>query len=80
MKKCSDDEVNQSKTWGIETVFLQSRKLFDDIDVIGIKGKQLDLCKGNMIFCHVDCLCLQEKRVKPEVFCDFIAWRPPQQS
>ena len=28
----------------------------------GIEGKQLDLCKGNIIqFCHVDCFCLQEE-------------------
>ena len=35
-----------------------------------IEGKQLNLCKGNIIFCHVDCFCLQEKRkMKPDVFC-----------
>ena len=26
-----------------------------------IEGKQLDLCQGNIIFCHVDCFCLQEE-------------------
>ena len=36
-----------------------------------IEGKQLNLCKGNIIFCHVDCFCLQGKKtkMKPEVFC-----------
>ena len=36
-----------------------------------IEGKQLDLCKRNIIFCHVDCFCLQERKkrkMKPEVF------------
>ena len=27
-----------------------------------IEGKQLDLCKRNTIFCHVDCFCLQERK------------------
>ena len=27
-----------------------------------IGGKQLDLCKGNVIFCRVDCFCLQERK------------------
>ena len=26
-----------------------------------IEGKQLNLCKCNIIFCHVDSFCLQEK-------------------
>ena len=35
-----------------------------------IEGKQLNLCKGNIIFCHVDCFCIQgERKMKPEVFC-----------
>ena len=25
-----------------------------------IEGKQLNLCRGYVIFCHIDCLCLQE--------------------
>ena len=36
-----------------------------------IEGKQLDVCKCNIIFCHVDCFCLQERkklRMNPEVF------------
>ena len=34
-------------------------------------GKLLDLCKGNIIFCHVDCFCLQEEMEdEGEVFCD----------
>ena len=34
-----------------------------------IEGKQLDLCRGNIIFCHVDFFCLQGKRkMKREVF------------
>ena len=40
------------------------------LDVDSIEGKQLDLCKSNIIFSDVDCFCLQEKRkMKPEVFC-----------
>ena len=33
-----------------------------------IEGKQLDLCKRNIIFCHVDCFCLQERKMTLEVF------------
>ena len=36
-----------------------------------IEGKQLNLCRGNIIFCYVDCFCLQErekKKMKPVVF------------
>ena len=36
-----------------------------------IEGKQLILCRGNIIFCHVDSGCLQKKRkMKREVFSD----------
>ena len=36
-----------------------------------IEGNQLSLCKDNVIFCHVDCFCLQgnKRKIKPEVFC-----------
>ena len=36
-----------------------------------LRGKQLDLWKGNIIFCHVDCFCLQEKKEdeKRSIFC-----------
>ena len=45
-------------------------KLCNDIDVGSIEGKQLDLCKCNIIFCHVDCFCLQGKKDNEgEVFC-----------
>ena len=27
-----------------------------------IEGKQLNLCGGNIIFCHVDFFCLQGKK------------------
>ena len=27
-----------------------------------IEGKQLNLCRGNIIFCHVDCFCSQGKK------------------
>ena len=35
----------------------------------GIEGKQFDLCKCNITFCHIDCFCLQERKkrkMKPE--------------
>ena len=36
-----------------------------------IEGKQLNLCRGIIIFCHVDFFRLQEKRkMKREVFSD----------
>ena len=37
-----------------------------------VKGKQLNLCRGNTTFCHVDFFCLQEKKrkMKREVFSD----------
>ena len=45
-----------------------------------IEGKQLNMCKGNIIFCHVDCFCLQEKRkMKKKYFASPILRRPPQQ-
>ena len=31
-----------------------------------IEGKQLDLYKRNVIFCHVDCFCLQERKKKED--------------
>ena len=36
-----------------------------------IERKQLKMRKGNIIFCNVDCFCIQEKKrkMKPEVFC-----------
>ena len=35
------------------------------------EGKQLNLCRGNTTFCHVDFFCLQEKgKMKREVFSD----------
>ena len=38
---------------------------------VSIEGKQLNFCRGNIIFCHVDFFCLQEKRkMKREVFSD----------
>ena len=36
-----------------------------------IEGKQLNLCRGNIIFSRVDSFCLQERKkrkMKPEVF------------
>ena len=27
-----------------------------------IERKQLDLCRGNIIFCHADSFCLQEEK------------------
>ena len=42
-------------------------KLSNEIDVGSVEGK-LDLCKRNVIFCHVDCFCLQEKKEEEEVF------------
>ena len=46
-----------------------------------IKGKQLNLCKGNIIFCHVDCFCLQKKRKMKEKYFAFpVLRRLPQQS
>ena len=38
-------------------------KLCNEIDVGSIEGKQLDLCKGNMIYCHVDCFFKGKKDV-----------------
>ena len=45
----------------IKTAFGKTGKLCNEIDVGSIEGKQLDLCKRNIMFCHVDCLCLQKK-------------------
>ena len=37
-----------------------------------IEGKQLNLCRGNIMFFHVDSFCLQGKKrkMKREVFSD----------
>ena len=47
-----------------------------------IEGNQLDLCKCNIIFCHVDCFCLQEKKedAARSIFLLPRLRRPPQQS
>ena len=49
-----------------------------------IEGKQLDLCKCNIIFCHVDCFCLQEREKKEDearsIFLFSRLRRSPQQS
>ena len=38
---------------------------------VSIEGKQLNLCRDNIIFCHVNFFCLQGKRkMKREVFSD----------
>ena len=39
---------------------------------VSIEGKQLNLCRGNIIFCHVDSFCLQgeKRKMKREVFSD----------
>ena len=37
-------------------------ELANDIDVDSIARNQLDLCKCNVIFCHVDCFFLQERK------------------
>ena len=50
MKKYSEDDVNYSKTCKFETASRQSGKLCNDIDFGSTEGKQLDLCKGNIIF------------------------------
>ena len=63
MKKYNEADVNYCmRNVQIKTVFGQIRKFCNDIVVGVIEGKQLDLCKCNIIFCHVDCFCLQEKK------------------
>ena len=37
------------------------RSINTTTDIGSIKGKQLDLCEGNIIYCYVNCFCLQEK-------------------
>ena len=48
-----------------------------------LRENQLDLCKGNIIFCHVDCFCLQERKKKEDearsIFLFPRLRRPPQQ-
>ena len=51
----------------MKTAFCQIGELCNDIDVSCIEGKQLGLCKGNIIFFHEDCICLQENK-RSEVF------------
>ena len=46
----------------IKTAFSKIGKLCNEIDVGSIEGKQLDLCKGNTIFC------LQENRKMKEKY------------
>ena len=56
MKKYNEDDV--------ELFFLEIGKLCNEIDVGSIEGRQLDLCKGNIILSHADCFCLQGKKRK----------------
>ena len=48
-----------------------------------IEGKQLNLCRGNIIFCHVDCFRLQEREKKEDearsIFLLLRPRQPPQQ-
>ena len=48
-----------------------------------IEGKQLNVCRGNIIFCHVDSFCLQERKKKEDevrsIFLLTRLRRPPQQ-
>ena len=45
-----------------------------------IEGKQLDMYKSNVIFCHVECFCLQEREDEARsIFLFLILRRPPQQ-
>ena len=53
MKKYNEDSVNFVKL-GNYVITLT--------DVCSTEGKQMVMCKGNIIFCHVDCFCLQEER------------------
>ena len=49
--------------------------------VVYIVGKQLDLCKAIIIFYHLDCFCLQEKKrkMKEKYFAFLVLRRLPQQ-
>ena len=77
-KKYNEDDANYSITCKLKTAFRQSGKFFEDIDVVNIKGNQLDLCEGNIIFCHVDCLCLQGKKEDEarNILCYYMATHP----
>ena len=44
-----------------------------------IEGRQLNLCRGNIIFCHVDSFCLQEEMEDEKYFLIPILRRTPQQ-
>ena len=55
--------MSMTQIWS--SVFLKW-KLCNDIDVGSIERKQFDLCKRNIIFCHVDCFCLQERKEKED--------------
>ena len=46
----------------IKTAFGKIGKLCNEIDVGSIEGKQLDLCKPIIIFCHVDGFVYREKK------------------
>ena len=40
-----------------------------------IEGKQLDVCKCNIIFCHVDSFCLQGEKKEDEARSIFLLTR-----
>ena len=60
MKKYNEDEVNYSTMCKLRQYLVELGNY--EIDVGSIEGKQLDLCKSNIIFCHVDCFCLQGEK------------------
>ena len=84
MKKYNDDDVNYCVMFRLRQYLVKLGKLCNEIDLGSIKRKQLDLCKGNIIVCHVDCFCLQERKKKEDeaksIFLFTRLTRPPQQT
>ena len=58
----NEADVNHCVRCKFETAYLEIGKLYNNIDVCSIEGKQSDLCKSNIIVSHADCFCLQEKK------------------
>ena len=71
MKKYNEDNVNYCAMFRLRQYLVKLGNYAMRPTSVVLREKQLDLCKGDIIFCHVDCFCLQErkeKKMKPEVF------------
>ena len=77
MKKYSEDYLNYCIMSKLRQHFVKLGTYVMRLTSVVLRE---NMCKGNIIFCHVDCFCLQGKReIKEKYFAFPILRRPPQQ-